>query len=205
MTTQEVIDYYTSLLIVQYASLPNARATVAALMNRLIQDQIIAQVRDGFNLDTAIGAQIDILGKYRGIPRTLFGATQASDWSLINYSDYLASGYFGWAEYADADPNWLWMQYDDVASLPYTLTDVQMVKLIKLAAKIDGSSMDLGTIDAILFEFFGTYVTLLDNQNMSIVYEHVAADPDPDTLWDIAVLAGVLPHPSGVAFSTVEV
>lgn len=205
MTTQDVIDYYTGLLIVQYASLGNARGTVAALMKRLIQDQIIAKVRDGFDVTTAIGAQLNILGKYRGVARVLFGAAPGSYWSLVEYTDPLPGSYFGWAEYTDAPPTWNTEQYADLNSVAYSLSDFQLRTLIELAAQIHGSPLNLGTIDKILFSFFGTNVNLVDNLDMTIVYNHLTADPDPNKIWALAVIAGLIPHPAGVAFTTVEV
>lgn len=205
MTTQDLINYYKGLLILQYASQPNALATMDAIIGELVQDQIIQKVGDAFNLDTAIGAQLNILGTYRGVPRVLFGVALGSFWASPSYSDPSVGSYFGWSAYGDADPTWKWMQYNDLNALAYTLSDSQMRKLIKLKAAIQSSSMGLGDLDNILYAFFGTYVNVVDNEDMSIIYRHQAADPDPDKLWAAAVLNSALPHQAGVSFSVAEV
>lgn len=205
MTTQELIDYYKSLLIMQYSSQPNALATMDAIIKRLVQDQIISKVRDGFDLDTAIGKQLEILGTYRGAERNVFGVTPGSYWSSPEYTDPNPDSYFGWAEYADDDPTWNWIQYADVDALLYALSDAQLRKLIKFRAQIQSWPGGLGELDDILFDFFGVYVNVVDNEDMSIVYEHTATDPDLDNLFDVAVLSNSLPAPAGVSFTTVEV
>lgn len=205
MTTQELIDYYKGLLILQYASLGNALAEMDLIIGVFLQDQILQKVRDGFDLETAIGAQLNILATYRGLSRVVFGATPGNFWSLVPYGDPDPDSYFGWAEYADADPTWNWIQYNDITGVPYVLSDHQLRNLIKLKALVDSWQGGLGDLDDILYTFFTTFVNVVDNENMSITYEHQTADPDPDQLFLMAELAGILPHPSGVSFTVVEV
>lgn len=205
MTTEDLISYYKALLILQYASLGNALGTVDAFIGELIQDQIIDKVRNAFDLDTAIGRQLDILGTYRGINRVVFGAAPGNFWSLVPYSDALPGSYFGWAEYNDPVPSWLWEQYHDLDNVSYALSDSQMRRLIKFKALVDSWDGTLGGLDNILYLTFGAEVFLMDNEDMSIIYQHILADPDPDHLFEIAVLAGTFPNPAGVSFTTVEI
>lgn len=205
MTTDELIDYYKGLLILQYASRPNAVAEVDAFIRALVQNQIISQVGDGFDVTTALGAQLNILGTYRGINRVLFGISPGDYWSMVPCADPAPNSYFGWALAAGADPTWRWLEVNDLDSVPYTLSDSQMRRLIQFAAAVDSWDGTLGNLDNILYTFFGVYVSLIDNENMSITYQHTASDPDPDSLFEIAKLADVLPHPAGIAFSVTEV
>lgn len=69
MTDQEIVDYYKNLLIIQYKGKAKAEATIDALVNQVISDQITTQIRDAFDPNTAIGVQLDILGKYAGISK----------------------------------------------------------------------------------------------------------------------------------------
>lgn len=205
MTTDEIITYYKSLLIIQYASLRNALGTIEAFITALIQSQIINQVQDGFDVTTAIGSQLDILGTYVGVTRHAFGLVPGSYWSLPFYSDTLPGTFNGWASYADTDPPIVkWLQYNDLNGLAYTLTDSQMRQLIQLRAELGHCQMGLGDIDNILYSYFGTYVTLIDNNDMSVIYQHDHLDPDPDLLWSVAVLENAFPHQAGVAVSFVE-
>lgn len=70
MTLQELIDYYTGLLIIQYNDMPKAIATMDLLAEQSVLEQLPEQVRDSFDLDSAIGVQLDILAKYVGVVRS---------------------------------------------------------------------------------------------------------------------------------------
>ena len=77
MTTQEIIDYYANLLILQYISKPKAYATIQALVKPVIMDQLPLDVQNAFNVDTAVGVQLDVIGKYCGVTRYGYDFTGA--------------------------------------------------------------------------------------------------------------------------------
>lgn len=60
--------YLSSLLIIQFHSKPKAKATIEAL-GKMFPADLILTVRDAFNIDTAVGKQLDILAKYVGVTR----------------------------------------------------------------------------------------------------------------------------------------
>lgn len=70
-TTEELQKYYADLLILQYKTQPKARATIDAIVEQAVADGVLYKVIDGFNIDTAVGKQLDILGKYIGLNRTV--------------------------------------------------------------------------------------------------------------------------------------
>lgn len=61
-------EYYSNLLILQYHNKPKAKATIEAVVN-LLPDELIQEVTGGFDLETAVGKQLDILGEYIGTDR----------------------------------------------------------------------------------------------------------------------------------------
>ncbi|MBO7735892.1 MAG: DUF2612 domain-containing protein [Methanobrevibacter sp.] len=67
----EYTDYYADLLILQYKTQPKARATISALTEKVIADGLLLDVINGFNLLTAEGKQLDLLGKYIGLSRNV--------------------------------------------------------------------------------------------------------------------------------------
>lgn len=205
MTTSDLIDYYVGLLILQYASLNNALGTVRSYITALVQDQIIVKVRDAFDVTTAIGVQLNMLAQFRGLTRNVFGAAAGNFWSLVPYADPAPGTYFGWAEYGDPDPTWKFFQYNDLDSVASALTDNQLRRLILYRAQVQTTELTLGNLDDILYSVFGPYVTVVDNEDMTITYNHSHTDPDTDGLWALAVLTGSLPHPAGVSFTVVEV
>jgi hypothetical protein len=82
MTTNDIVNYYINLLIVQYNNKAKARATVDAVVRPIIMDQLPVQVQNAYNIDTAVGVQLDTIAKYVGVLRsanTLSGYVTLSD------------------------------------------------------------------------------------------------------------------------------
>lgn len=73
MTTQEIIDYYANLLILQYLGKPKAYATIQTSVEPFIMDQLPVAVQDAYDIQTAVGVQLDVIGKYVGVSRRGFG------------------------------------------------------------------------------------------------------------------------------------
>lgn len=63
--------YLARLIIIQYRNKPKAKQTVE-LLGSILPFELMFMVRDGFNLETAVGKQLDILGKYIGVDRNYF-------------------------------------------------------------------------------------------------------------------------------------
>ncbi len=73
MTTLELIEYYSNLLILQYRGLPRAVATIEATVSMVIMNQLPIDVQNAFAIGTAVGPQLDIIGKYVGVSRNGYG------------------------------------------------------------------------------------------------------------------------------------
>ena len=85
MTLAEKITYYTDLLIMQYRTAIRARKQVSLLTKQAMADDLIVAVRDAFAVDTAVGAQLDILGKYVGVPRNIGTPLPQAYFGLYDY------------------------------------------------------------------------------------------------------------------------
>lgn len=88
MTEQEFEDYYSDLLILQYKTLPNARATIAALVKQAVDGGFLLQLVNCFGIDTAVGKQLDILGKYIGLNRTVKVNIGDTGTNVLSDEDY---------------------------------------------------------------------------------------------------------------------
>ena len=73
MTLDDILNYYAKLLIIQYRIKPKAKATIRLLANQSVCDGLVQAEQTCFDLDTAIGAQLTILGKIVGVPRNVYG------------------------------------------------------------------------------------------------------------------------------------
>jgi hypothetical protein len=68
----ELLDYYVNLLILQYKAKEKAPEHIRELLRIVMIYDLAIQVRDGYNIETAIGYQLDILGKYFNVDRGIF-------------------------------------------------------------------------------------------------------------------------------------
>ena len=77
-------SYYSNLLIMQYHGKPKAKATIEKTV-ALLPDDIIQDAINGFDIQTAVGKQLDILGEYVGVDRYYLVNNQAE---LLSDDDY---------------------------------------------------------------------------------------------------------------------
>lgn len=64
--------YYADLLIVQYHGKPKARSMIEALVNQVLMNQIPQKIEEAFDLETAVGKQLDILGGRLSVTRHVY-------------------------------------------------------------------------------------------------------------------------------------
>jgi len=201
----DLISYYQALLIFQYAALPNAQGTVGAAVSQLVANAIISQVRDAFNLPTAVGAQLDILGEFRGAQRQYFDINLTRTYFTMPFYG-AADPLLGFAIYGGIGTvTWYFETYNDSGGggggAQFTLTDAEMRLLIQYLADLHNSDFGLGDLDDLLFKYFGNNVTLTDNLDMTILYTHNPADLS--NFFKIVNDTHNLPHPAGVAVGVV--
>lgn len=84
-TITDVINYYANLLILQYVGKPKAYATIQADAAPVVMGLLPNQVMNAYNLDTAVGVQLDVLGKYVGVNRSGYGP---SGFITLDDTDY---------------------------------------------------------------------------------------------------------------------
>lgn len=200
-STDDIIDfdaltkYYINLLIIQYIAKPRARATVGTFVQEVVAGQIVAQVRDAFDLDTAIGFQLDILASYRGATRIVFGLDIGKNYFSMPFYGDPDVGFYGFAFYGDS-PTWYWLLYADNNAPIYAMNDDELRRLTKLRAKTQSRLLSMKEVDAIIFEFFGFNLSITDNGDMTVTYTHNPGDTD--NLFKIAKGTDSLPRACGV-------
>jgi hypothetical protein len=208
MTTDQIIGYYRDLLIMQYAAQPRARKTTEAFVAAQVADQVVTQVRDGFNLpsqgggliDSARGKQLETLASYRGLARLVYGLSRVSTYfEMPGYGDGDADTRPGFRNYGDVATLDLFLTYGQAAQPLYSLSDAELIRLVQLKA-LSQRNWTVAQVDAILYAVFGDRVGVFENSPMDITYAAITGDTD--TLFDIAVLVKALPRPAGVVLHT---
>ena len=196
---EQLIEYYCNLLIIQYQNKPKAKQTICALINQMMIYDIIIQVRDGYDIDTAIGHQLDILGKYLGVDRVVTGVDFTRDW--YGFSDYGDTAPFDnqpMIDYGDEIPDYNWYTYADSKQSLFSLLDPEFRQILRFKLIQNYSNLSNKDIDEFLFAYFGNSVIFTDRENMTISY---VFDEEVERLVTIAKSEMLLPKPAGVALS----
>lgn len=195
---QTLIDYYANLLIIQYNNKPKAKATMEALIKAVLSDDIFFKVRDGYSVETAIGAQLDIIGKYVDVDRFYTGQEFSNLFSFILYDEVDAppSDRIGFAVYADFETiEGSWLSYAGTISEDFVLPDEDFRKLIKLRIIQNNSNHSHAEIDKAVHDAFGSFLQPDSANNMQMDY-FLSGELSP--VATVAKQKNVLPRPAGV-------
>ena len=159
----EVIQAYTNLLEIQYNGLPKAVETVKLHCKTLLANMLLWQIRNGFDIETAIGYQLDIIGLWEGVDRYFSGA---------RYENQLWLAYFDWNDatqpnqYQGCYKNWnnetaddgAYLNYTDVISSTNKLDDESFRLLLKLKIAKNTLINTNKNIDDTINNIFGSLV-----------------------------------------------
>jgi hypothetical protein len=187
--TRAAADYQ-ALVTPQHATKPKFMATVGAVAAPFADQQALAaSLASVFDLDSAVGVQLDVVGKWAGRSRYI--------------PVPLANLWFSWGNAARGWGKGIWKgPYDQTAGIT-ELDDDTYRSLLR--AKIAANSWDGRAVTAqvILDEFFGsagTYVFIQDNQDMSQIVGVSGAIPS--SLYLALLAGGYVPvKPAGVKTS----
>jgi len=197
MTNQDILNYYSNQLIIQYNSLPKATATIQTLANCNACDGFFLSLQNSFNLNTAVGNQLTIIGRIVGVPRQIYGLNLIDTFfTFSNWTGQPAS--VGFNTWTNATPDaykiasWL-------STAVYTPTDFEMLALIKLKIMTNNYYTSLGQIMPALVAAFGTSIQLVDNFNTSITYNF--QQPYHNVQAICQFLGYICPKPMGCAIN----
>jgi len=195
MTLDELKSYYSGILIKQYANKPRAIATVESVAGELWLDGMLLDEPSCFDLDEAVGAQLDILGRIVGITREIHGLDLTN--TYFQFTDYSATAGTDFADYSDLGTTGiLWRRYfvDAVTNM----TDDQMRAVIKLKIIFNCFSRTMKSIKEALFAEFAGSIDIEDNLDMTVDFD--VYDPYHQVS-DIADFLGIFPTAMGVSYT----
>lgn len=198
-----LVDEYTALLIKQYWEKPKAFAEIS--LQASTWDTVrafLSSLDDAFDLDLAVGAQLDVLGRIVGIPRTV--------------PDVIPKVYFGFSinpvneGFADRfDPLRIGGPFFDRFSNPYTdqqLNDDDYRFFIRAKVALNWasayvSSDDRISIQDVILAAFDGRAYVVDNLDMTLTL-YVSPVVSLDRLRLIRRL-NLLPKPQGVRYDVI--
>lgn len=204
----DLVNYYANLLIIQYNGLPKAKATIELIARTILADGLIIDVQNAYSVDTAVGPQLDVVGKYQGIDRYFTEIDLTNYFALVTYAERLslpdsppAFGCSTYATFNDFSYNGT-LVYNEIVTSTNALSDEIFRTLILLAIEKNYSNFSRQSIDAIFWEFFGEDLRPESNGNMAIQY-FVNAN-NVTTLIQAVIAKHLLMAPMGVLLQVVD-
>ncbi len=193
-----LVDFYVNRLAYQYRTKQKARDTIAIYTKQMVADGFAQDVQNAFDVPTAVGAQLDIIGKYVGVPRNI-GTPVTPE--FFNYSDdagtIRANGFTDYLSDINRTPEWF--SYNFSAFQNTDLNDEQYRQVIAFKIILNSSDGTLYSIQNFLQLFFNGAVTVVDNKDMTLTYSVGSSLTLP-----ISVLQSYLPKPMGVGINIIE-
>ena len=168
MDRQALLNYYAGLLIIQYANKTKANADVKLGCSIYTGDFLIGDIENAFDIDTAVGDQLDLIGKLVGLPREAYGFDFGIKYfAEDDYDNPMpdSEGY-GFSD-VDAPTDAIFKDYDVTRHSLYAMTDFQYRKMLKLKIVLNNGVSTDKQFDSILYEVFGTGITVVDNLDMT--------------------------------------
>lgn len=162
MTFAQLQQYYIGLLILQYAGLPKFTQFIQLVCNSALIDGLFLEFPSAFNLQTAVGAQLTLLGQMVGAPRNVFGISPFT--TYFNFTIYTGSptsiGFNRFSTLVDPDNIDRWQ-----VDATYTLTDFELLNLIYLKIIFNNLSNSFSQLKNALYGYFdGAIDVLAPNQ-----------------------------------------
>ena len=162
---QEVKTYYADLLILQYRNKPKARETIKIGADIYLGDGIIFQLQDILDIDTAVGAQLDIIGKILDCPRVVQGIYN----DMIFFQFYDGPDSVGFSTVGNPQGgNFRTIQNYNQSE--YSLPDDDYRFLLKFKSAVNVMRGSERGIDDALWNVFQGDVLLKNNHNLTITY-----------------------------------
>ncbi len=203
----DIIQYYVNLLIIQYSGLPKATATINLFATTMLASGIALDVQGAYNVNTAVGVQLDVIGKYVGVDRHYSQLALINYFSLITYSEVAAPpsspprwGFETYATFGENNLNGT-LTYGGIIDSTNALSDDDFRILIKFMIAVNTSNFSRSDIDNEVFNAFGSAVRAEGNGNMGIVYFFQA--PISALLFAV-IFKKLLPKPMGVSATIVQ-
>lgn len=82
-------QYYSDLLAYEYRGRSRASQQVKLLTKQALGDLLADLIQNAFNIDTEVGVQLDVIGKYVGVPRNIGSVLPKPYFGLWTYTSLL--------------------------------------------------------------------------------------------------------------------
>ena len=201
MAWLDVVEEYKGSLILQYRNKTKAKATIGTFVNCSICDGLPLSLQYVFDLETASGDQLEILGRIVGVNRDVKGLDLTH--TFFNFTRYSGTPTsIGFQRYTTTQPDSpLFLRYRTDAI--YTLTEFELKTLIKLKIVYNNSHETYYTIKTNLYKYFQGGIDVGPGSSVMTVEYTVNSIYRNSFL--AAIFLKTVPCPMGVGITTTYV
>lgn len=202
--TQNLANYYVNLLIIQYHNKPKARATIEFLTKLVFANMILLQIRDGFDWRTAVGPQLETVGKWVGVDKFYNGQLLfLRPWfSLIDWDstpDNLQGGFSTFENFDTLEGGII--DYSTIKPTQNQLSDESFSIMIGLKIIKNSINHTAKNIDDAIWDYFdGKVYTVWQGKTLTYYYQ-----PELREVLQVALAKNVLPVPTGCQIELMEI
>lgn len=204
VTLNNLLDYYANLLIIQYNGKKKAAATIKMIANLILANLLILQVRDGFDWKSAVGVQLDIIGKWLGVTRdykgslfwgnTFLSYPDSDDLVPNDNTDTLQHGYTDYTDF-EIDTGGV-LTYNSLGFVEQLLSDDDYKVVIGLKIIKNSINHTCKNIDDAIWDYFEQQVYTTWDNPFEVTYHYPATLA---TIMEVCEYKNVLPAPTGVS------
>lgn len=206
---EELLKYYSNLLIVQYNGKPRAKATIELFTYLIFVNLVFLEIQNAFDWRTAEGAQLDIIGKWVGVSKDYNGSLYWGD-TYLSYpntrelypddlTDSLQHGYSDYSTYEEDEGGVL--TYDKLGFVEQTLSPANYRTVIGLKIIKNSIKHTAKNIDDAIWDYFGGKVYTTWNPH-EITYHYPS---EMSEIMNVCKYKNVLPAPTGVDIKLREI
>lgn len=188
----DIKQYYGDLLILQYRNKPKARKTVQIGCDIYTGDGVVFDLINSLDIDSAEGAQLDLIGKILDCPRTIQGLNPDKQYFSFQYD-----GALGFSTAQELSNGIFKTFYNSIQS-EYALKDADYRQLLKFKAIVNIWRASMAEMDEAIYNSFGNDVLLINNQNLTITY---IISNSLTIATQAALIQGYLRAPIGIGFN----
>lgn len=194
---------YPALITSEHNQKAKFMAMISTLCGSVYEATLAAQsFTVVFNLNTATGAQLDIIGQWVGQSRVIPGILVPGFFGFSELGSGLPDGLqLPFGELTDPSKGGIWFNLGDTAAGTTTLNDSQYLTVLKARITRNQSNGTLSAIENSLQFIFGSGCKVIDNGTLSLAI----TVSSPISPVDQALLSAldILPRPAGVAISSI--
>ena len=181
MDLEKLYTWACNSLIMEYRHAPKNRALMRELVDLIFANNVLVDIKEGFDVETAVGKQLDIIGDWVGINRyyDAIDLWEQPYFALVNYSnvqddeyEQWQGGFYNYINFEENEGGFLtYKVWRETRTKVNQMGDAYFRELIKLKIIKNSINFTKKNIDDAIYKWSnGTVYTTWDK--MKVIYHY---------------------------------